>query len=222
MAYDKIKDLPPEEITELNPIEFVSDMIDEFIGEVSPESAFEEFQEDINNGNQEQKQFTEIMVARFFDNLAYADHKEHMSGLLYGLLKENKLVNLRKAVSIDPSVRYLPAVENYINNSSDYNQSILRGYIVEALDSPFLTNGKNKFSPSLLLFITALDTMTLLDGDIKLDIDEIYSLVKEYKLDYVEDNPDIVLEKPYLKTLLEQHLENKVKESKINFDFLTT
>jgi hypothetical protein len=221
IVYEKLKGLSEEQIKALEPIEFVTGLMNEFMPETEPKKAFEEYQRAVNSDNPDEKFFTDLLIARFFNNLSYADHKEHIPKLLYDLLKNDKLENIRKAVAIDPTIRYLPEIESYISNSNDYNQSLLRGYIAQAMDDYFLTNGKNHYSPSLFLFIATLGLMGLLDGDITLDIDEIFIFAQEHNLDFIESNPDRVLEKAYLKKLVKQFLDGKVKESEINFDFLT-
>jgi len=223
LAQEWTHGMSEEEIKARDPFDFVMEKLsEESKNAVEPIDDFEDFQQAISGEDKELKFFAEFIMARFFNHLAYADHKQTIPQLLYGLLKDNKLVNLRKAIAIDPSVRYLPEVETYIENISDRKKAEIYGYIDEAMNSNFFTNGKNKYSPSLLMLISALDFMQLLHGDqIQLDIDEIYTIIEQHNLHYIDDDPDSVLEKGYLRKIVKQYLSNKVKESSINFEFLT-
>lgn len=224
MAEKWTEGMSEEEKNSVNPIEFaIEKLSEEFQYDSLQEESideFEEFQNIINGDDENQKAFAELSVARFFDQLAYADHKKSMTQLLYEFLKDGKSLSLKKAISIDPSARYLPAVREFIEKSSDRKKSEIFGHIDDAMDDYFLTNGKNKFPLTIFMLISTLDSMGLLDGLIILNIDDIWSIVESNNLQYT-DNPDVILEKTYLKTLLNNYLKNKVKKSQINFDFLT-
>lgn len=225
MALEWTDGMTKEEIDSVDPIEFAMEKF--FDGESiesltksSSDEGFQEFRTAINGDDQESKFLAEFTMAKFFDQLAYADHKQSMSQLLYSFLKSGKSLYLKKAITIDPSVRYLPAVEKFIENSSDRKKAEIFGHIDDAMDDYFLTNGRNKFPPTIFMLISTLDLMNFLDGSVKLDIDDIWYLVESNELQYTDD-PDVILEKTYLKKLLNDYLDNKVKKLEINFDFLT-
>ena len=150
-----------------------------------------------------------VIIARFFDSLSLIENKKSISTLLSEALLENKFLNISKAVSIDPNVRYIPEICELISKQSINKQASISNQISNALEKSFLTGDKNIQSKLALFYISVVDSMGFIDGSLPLPFKvHKYFAEKSGALKYTDDDN-------YFYKLFRMHKKNKKSITKL-------
>ncbi len=187
-----------EKVTLEDAIKHFQSLLEEF--DNLPDSEVNELFDELSNPqdkfSRRLKQFIEASFANFFNYISLIENKSTITVLLKEALEENKPENFKKIFLVDPTVYRLNEVREFIDEQSYSIQSKISKYHHDALETPIISNEKNRISQKPLFFIGLIDAMGFINGEIKFSKKELLKLATKSGLD------DNIIDQNYFNQLL--------------------
>ena len=122
------------------------------------------------------KEFIELSFASIFNHISLVQNKATITNLLRKALQENQIKNFKKIFDVDPSVFDLPEVQNYINHQDRKTKAQINKYYSDSINIPIISNTKNKVSQKPMMIIGIMDSIGLINGELKLSKTRLLTL----------------------------------------------
>lgn len=177
MGNEEVEVLNEEEV-----LNFATEMASECISSFDEllEKNFNHYIDELKSpSNKEEKrikEFIEISIASFFNNISLINNKKTITHLLDDAINNNKYKNYKKIFNVDPTVYQLDIVKKHISNLDLRIESEITGYYSESLKKPIMFNQKNKICQTPLMLIGIFNTMGIVTGEISFSNSKLYEL----------------------------------------------